>query len=286
MTQPSRRWFRLLPEPKPGGVSCGTDGLFVGAVPLLERISAWNGADEWQPRSGDELDRDLSALFDLPISCSRKAAGIAAVARALNKGDLVLAQITALHLQIPDLPPLAKATQTIADLVDLAVQLDKCGLLKADWDPSKHPRWPAGSAGGTGGEFAPAGSGDDASSSAESLIPVQEAIPFPWGPSEIPIPRIGPLPLPPGTEVFPPPVSIPNSNPKEMPKNANPKDPRCVKEWEDAHEYCEKLAKTGKLNAGDDRRNRGFGKWMYECLMGQVSEDCGGSSTSAFDIVA
>jgi hypothetical protein len=51
----------------------------------------------------------------------------------------------------------------------LARRLRSSGMLKADWDPTQHPRWPAGSPGGIGGEFAPAGTAyDDATSTEQS----------------------------------------------------------------------------------------------------------------------
>ena len=80
----------------------------------------------------------------------------AAIARALDRGDLLHAHIATLHLQIPDPPPLAKATRSASEVVALAKQLHASGLLKRGWDPSKHPRWPAGSLDSVGRRFAPA----------------------------------------------------------------------------------------------------------------------------------
>lgn len=191
-------------------------------------------------------------------------------------------QIIALHLRIPDPPSLSKSEQSVGQIINLAVRLLESGMLKADWDPGKHPRWPAGSAGGIGGEFAPVGEGTEASASNSSLIPVQEVIPFPAEPFEFPIPRMGSPP----SEVLPPPIAIPQPNTKDLPKNPYPRNPRCVEEWAEAQEFCERLRKGKKLGGGDDRRNRGFGKWMSECIMGRVSEECGGNSTTAFAVTA
>jgi len=78
-------------------------------------------------------------------------------------------------------------------------QLRPSGLLKVDWDPTKHPRWPAGSPGGIGGEFA------------------QIAIPAPF---ELP----GWIPLP--SEIVPPPV-IPDIYARRELRNPYPNRPEC-----------------------------------------------------------
>jgi hypothetical protein len=122
--------------------------------------------------------------------------GLGAIARALGRG----AQIATLHLEIPDPPPLTKTARSPSEVVDLARQLGASGLLKADWDPAKYPRWPAGSPDSIGGEFAPAGaaSGDSgAGDSAASVIPAQLTIPVPL---ELP----GGIPFP--SEIIPPPA--------------------------------------------------------------------------------
>lgn len=99
---------------------------------------------------------------------------------------------------------------------------------------------------------------------------------------EIPLPRLGPAP----SEILPPPIAVPRTNPKDLPTNPEPHNPRCVEEWAEAREYSEILRRQKKLESGDDRRNRGFGKWMYQCILGRVSQECGGNSTSAFAPIA
>jgi hypothetical protein len=278
----SARWFRLSAKRDANGLFCDRDGLFVSDIPLLEKVSKAHGGDEWQPRDPTTLDDELSDRFGLPVDTAKKIAGITAVARALNKGDLARAQIVALQLQIPDPPPLAKSERSASSILELAVRLNMSGLLKADWDPAKHPRWPAGTAGGIGGEFAPAGSGTQADTSGASLIPAQEVIPFPAEPFELPIPRLGQSP----SEILPPPITVPQTNPKDLPTNPDPRNPKCVKEWEEAYEICNKLKQEKKLGRGDDRRNRSWGEFMYQCLMGHVSAECGGNSTNASAITA
>jgi hypothetical protein len=266
MTQLGRR-FELSEMPG-RGISCGKDGPFVGEVPLLERLRGPNGSEQWQPRRMADLNRDLSKRYDLPIEFGAKIAGLAAIARALDRGDLFHAQIATLHLQIPDPPPLTKTSQTTSDIFDLARRLQSSGLLKAEWDPAKHPRWPAGSPGSIGGEFAPSGSATgDSTAGALSLplTPAQLTIPVPF---EVP----GGIPLP--SEILPPPILPPNINPLTIPRNPYPGRRKCVKEWAEATQDCLDLWADGQLGTDD---YRGMGKTLHECIMGRVSQDCGGN---------
>jgi hypothetical protein len=114
------------------GVSCAKDGAFVGDVPLLERLRDPSGPVQWQPRRMADLNRDLGKRYGLPVEFNAKLAGLAAIARALDRGDLFHAQIATLHLQIPDPPVLTKKTQSMSEIADLARQLRSSGLLKAD----------------------------------------------------------------------------------------------------------------------------------------------------------
>lgn len=118
MTQLGRRFG--LSEMPGSGISCGKDGAFVGEVPLLERSCRPDGSGQWQPRRMADLNLDLSKRYGLPLEFSAKIAGLVAIARALDRGDLLHAQIVTLHLQIPDPPPLSKAPQTTSDVLDLA----------------------------------------------------------------------------------------------------------------------------------------------------------------------
>jgi hypothetical protein len=99
MTQ-TGRYFSLSVEPG-RGVFCGYDGLFVGGVPLLERRRNSSGADEWQPRPAADLNRELQKHYGVPVEFERKMGGLGAICRALNRSDLIHAQIATLHLQIP-----------------------------------------------------------------------------------------------------------------------------------------------------------------------------------------
>ncbi len=155
MTMIARR-FGLSDRPG-GGVFCGKSGVFVGGVSLLERTCSTGALKEWRLRPVHDLNRDLSRRYGLPIEINSRVGCLAAIARALNRGDFVYALIAAPHLKFPDPLELTKSAPSANDIIELAHSLRACGLLKADWDPAKHPRWSAGSPGGIGGEFAPAG---------------------------------------------------------------------------------------------------------------------------------
>ena len=268
MTYTARR-FGLSNEPG-RGVWCGEDGVLVGDVPLLKRVSAGSEPSQWQPCAISDLNRDLSKLYDVPIELVGKSTGLKAIARALNRGDLLHAQIATLHLQIPDPPQLTKSPPIGNQLIDLARQLQISGLLKEDWDPTKHPRWPARSPGSIGGRFAPAGASSDESAVRGQGAPtVLAQIPIPF-PLELPTT----IPLP--SEILPP-LAIPNINPRSNLRNPYPDREGCDEEWAHALEHCQGLIDSKKM--GRDG-SRGFGDTFQQCVLGMVSERCGGSLRS------
>jgi hypothetical protein len=130
------RMFRL----RRGGVHCDRDGLYVGPVALLTATKDATGAASWAPRSESDLNDELSACYGLPIDCAAKRGGLAGVATALDRGDVALAGIAALLLRFPDPPSLEKDASEPDGILTLAAELFWSGLLKGDWDPSKHPR--------------------------------------------------------------------------------------------------------------------------------------------------
>ncbi|GEM_PF-2250901 len=160
--------FHLSPRGK-DGVFCDEGGAFVGAVPMLARTPR-NGKDEWRPRDCNDLSQEMSAQYGLPVDMSSKRGGLTAIAKALNEGDVVRAQIATVLLGVPDPPSLSKGAPSRQELIRLASDLHWSGLLKADWDPDEHPRWPAGSADGKGGEFAPKGEGSETGASPISYV--------------------------------------------------------------------------------------------------------------------
>jgi hypothetical protein len=218
-----------------------------------------------------KLNQILSTIYGVEVDAATRVDGLAAVARALERGDVAHAQLVALFLRMPEPPRLSKASRRPSEevLLDLVTSLLAAGLLKLDWDPAKHPRWPAGTDGGVGGEFSPVGDGGSPSDRSGPHFDQGIAIPFPGE-----IPEVTPRPLPFPSEIVVPPLTAPGA----MPRNPYPDRADCVKEWADAQEYRGDLAKRGLLGKGDYRRH---GKTFAECVMGQVSERCGGYRVQA-----
>jgi hypothetical protein len=101
------------------------------------------------------------------------------------------------------------------------------------------------------------------------IIPAQITIPFPGSGTIIaprPIPILPPIPITPTNPTFPYGDSL-------TPTNPYPKDEECVEEWEHAIRECNKLARDGKLKPG----RGGYGADYNKCLLGLVSERCGGN---------
>jgi hypothetical protein len=156
--------FRLSPLGK-GGISCDQGGAFVGAVPMLVRTHK-HGRDEWRPRDCDVLSKEMSAQYGLPVDMSSKTGGLRAIANAFNDGDMARAQVATLLLRMPNPPSLSKGAPSRQEMIKLAGELHWSGVLKADWDPDQHPRWPAHAPDSQGGRFAPKGDDPAAGQSA------------------------------------------------------------------------------------------------------------------------
>jgi hypothetical protein len=250
------RHFRLSAQAGEG-VRCDDVGLFVGPTALLERI----GEAQWRARDPAELDLALGEEYGLPVDISHKVSGIKAIADALTRGDLTHAQLMTLHLQLPAPSNLRKVAISTAEFERLRDGLRESNLLKGDWDPAKHPRWPAKSPDSVGGQFAPSGGAGGATGNA-ALIPAQElTLDPPW---LAPMERPAPLPF----EITPPPFA----------RNPYPERAECAEEWAEAEKYCSELLRKGRLGKGD---YRGMGRTYKECVMGQVSEGCGGNELRA-----
>ena len=132
---PISRFFRLSDN----GVRCDETGLFIGGAPMFTRVPGSGRRESWQMRPLDDQNNALSACYGFPVDITVKRDALAAVAQALQRGDVALAQISALLLRLPE--PLSLAKDAPANsLIELARQLFASGLLKADWDSSKHPR--------------------------------------------------------------------------------------------------------------------------------------------------
>lgn len=97
-------------------------------------------------------------------------------------------------------------------------------------------------------------------------------------PRPIPIPLPSPIPYQPGLEVSPF-LDVPQIDSRDgVPQNPYPDRPECVEEWEYAKEFCQDLKRRRLL--GKDRY-RYMGKTVWECMRGQVSQDCGGNLSGA-----
>lgn len=289
-------WFRLALAPNASSIACTNAGVFVGDIPLLKQRCCPHPGGGWRPRALSELNAELSDCFGLPVDFAKKMEGLSVIARALEEGNLARAQVATLNLQIPDPPDLCKTERSVQETINLAARLQMSRLLKTNWDPEQHPRWPAGSPDSVGGQFAPGGPGGGSSpnnntftdtkpkpvnvsvaSGDAALIPTQVTIPLdpvfppPLEPVIPRVPRLGPLP----SEIMPPPIAIPNANPLRLPTNPYPDRPECEEEWASATKYC--LERLRKRQMGGRRESRGIGRTVDECIRGQVTEDCGGN---------
>jgi hypothetical protein len=61
-----------------------------------------------------------------------------------------------------------------------------------------------------------------------------------------------------------------------FPRNPFPRDPECAEGWAAAYDYCDRMEKEGKFRPGYS----GPGNDYQSCLLGQVSERCGGNPTA------
>src|SRR5580692_3319235 len=134
------RAFSLSATGDDGGISCDAQGAFAGGVPLLERANVGSAGNRWRLRSIVELNDELTARYRLPIDVTAKAGALALIANALNRGDLARAAIATVQMQFPDPPSLAKGVESADETTRRALELHRSRLLKANWDPAKHPR--------------------------------------------------------------------------------------------------------------------------------------------------
>jgi hypothetical protein len=249
-------WYRLGEAEDTHGLSCGRQGAFVGPIPLLKRVRDGAGRESWQIRSIPELNLALSAGYGLPVDFVGKLGGIVMIVKALNEGNIALAQIATVQLRLPDLPRLTKGDALGGmETVTLASLLSQSGVLEianqneladgvAKRDVSNEPRIPRGQPGA--GQWTGGGATVDRSGLA---IPAQELI---IEPIVRPTPIIRPAPLPrpaPGAPTADnPPIGLPTTVPREvMPTNPYPDRPECEEEWQKARKFCTEMMIAGKL---------------------------------------
>jgi hypothetical protein len=166
------RAFSLSASRDAERISCDGQGAFVGGVPLLKRVYVSGASSTWAVRPVAELNDELTARYRLPIDVAAKAGALALIANALNGGDLAMAAIATVQMQFPNPPSLAKGIESADDIMRRALELRRSRLLKANWDPARHPR--AG-APPNPGWFAPVPTGSEAA----NVVPAA-AVGNPW----------------------------------------------------------------------------------------------------------
>ncbi len=146
----------ILGSASNGGAGFDEFGPKLGTAYLLGRT-----ATGFAPQSRHLLERVVGQVFEGFTDYDRLGAGLAAVARVMDKGDLALAAIMTGRLPIPMLTP-AHVARAI-DAGFLHADFPHADVLrKAGPDDPRHPGWPAGAAEGRGGQFRPKGVADAA----------------------------------------------------------------------------------------------------------------------------
>lgn len=260
------------------GISCDEDGVsLAGEVPLVRRCSDRFGVTVYERRPVPEINFLFLNAYGPDVDLSDRIAPLYSIARHLSENKFALAKIAAVYLRLPDLPndqARARLLEANARLMSLDEAPCECGCSIRPHDKtrkrdvSNEPRVPAGRS--DGGEWE-AEDGGASSSANPALLPVQ-TMPIP-----MPMPIPFELPVPP-FEIVPPPLDIPHGGIREpIPANPYPDRPDCAEEWAHAQKFCEEKRKHGKLKPGYS----GFGKDIARCILGLVSQDCGGNATSA-----
>ena len=86
------------------GLSCDPDGLHLGDCALVRAARDAQGRRLYEPRALGEINAVLSAAYGREIEFASRMPGLCRVSQHLSEDKLALAQITALHLRLPDLP--------------------------------------------------------------------------------------------------------------------------------------------------------------------------------------
>ncbi len=129
------RHFKLDRDFEGAGLSCGPEGLSLAGVPLLSRT-----ATGFEARSVEDLEALTKAAYGQSLDTRRLRHGLQVSADALNRGDIGLAMIAAVHLRLPELSPSAAA--------QLAKVADDLAKYNADQPRDWHGRWTSGENGG------------------------------------------------------------------------------------------------------------------------------------------
>ena len=264
----------------PRGLSCDEQGIFLaGEMPFTRRGADARGRTSYVPRHFSEINFALSRGYGFRIDFSDRAELLRLAAEAMTAGDWTRATLATVHLKLPDLPDQAAVERLQKAVAVLKYEAAGCSGARCRRctpiihrrDVSDEPRIPIGSPGGgrwtTDGTT---GGGTSRRPPSRLLHPVQ-AVPIPF-PGTIPLPLtprlLPPIPL---TPIIPYPEGY-------FPTNPYPERAECMEEWEYAQRQCTSLETQGKLG-----RRSGFGKSLARCLLGMVSEECGGNPTGDDD---
>lgn len=119
--------FRLTNDPGGLGVGCGSKGLTLAGVALLQK-----GARGFEPRTAEEIEALLEQAYPELAERPPVWGGLKVVADALNAGDLTKAMIAAVFLRLPELDRegavrVARTNETLAKQYDAEEPRDERG---------------------------------------------------------------------------------------------------------------------------------------------------------------
>ena len=86
------------------GLSCNKDGLFLGPDCPLVTCENVDGVRSYRARPIEQINRVLSAGYGARIDLSARKGALDTIVGLLSKGELGMAQITALQMRLPALP--------------------------------------------------------------------------------------------------------------------------------------------------------------------------------------
>jgi hypothetical protein len=89
--------FKLDQNPKGRGLRCDSDGLFLGCEALLQRDARGN----FEARPVAELQKILGRVYGDATNWASRIRSVELVAKALNKGEMARAMMTAVLMRLP-----------------------------------------------------------------------------------------------------------------------------------------------------------------------------------------
>jgi hypothetical protein len=129
---------------------CNEEGAYLGlGTALVERVPVAGRAVCFMPRSDAALARLLAKAYGRKVNVARLSLSLGAVARALERGDMALANIALVHAELDPLPDenaakrLAKADRILRAESNAPRRATRTGLAKTGFNPDE-TRVPAG----------------------------------------------------------------------------------------------------------------------------------------------